>query len=405
MIRWQGTDGSGQLISTAIKLELARRAVASRPDSAPVHYALAAECFRVQDFAAGIAAFEHGARLAPPEPDNLGDYIEALLATDRVLEALDVLDKYSDREAHSVGLLVQRAEVLRRIGRLDAATAALRQALALRPDDLGAAVALQSLLSSRKDWAGLLNFAEQQAQRNALTMPAIVARLGGLIGLGREAEAARLLDFDTLVGVSTIAPPPGFESLTAFNTALAHDIMSARKIRLSNVPRLAMTGGVQVEDLETDSSPAMSALFGVLRTAVEDYLAERKNACPDIIHAIAPGAAHLEAWALVLGPGDTQDRHFHIRSSVAGVYYVAAPDELLAQGAQEGCLEIPCIGTETMKSLVRPRFVQPMPGRLVLFPGYIPHRTTPMQCASNRLSIAFDVVPEYAKVVSREAPG
>jgi tetratricopeptide (TPR) repeat protein len=236
MIRWRDTDGSRGLISTAVKLELARRAARVRENSAPIQYALAAASFHVQDYDSGIAAFELGMRLDPPEPDSVAGYVKALLAKDRALEALDVLDRYADAEASSVKLLVQRGIALQRIGRLDAASEALREGLARRPTDVDAGMALQSLLASRKDWAGLLEFVENQARCNAITMPVMLAWVAGLVGLGRNAEAARLLDFDSLVLVRTIDPPDSFSSLSAFNAALARDVMSTSKIRLSNVP-------------------------------------------------------------------------------------------------------------------------------------------------------------------------
>jgi hypothetical protein len=39
------------------------------------------------------------------------------------------------------------------------------------------------------------------------------------------------------------------------------------------------------------------------------------------------------------------------------------------------------------------RYVQPHPGRLVLFPSYFWHGTVPIQGPDARLTIAFDAVP------------
>jgi hypothetical protein len=39
------------------------------------------------------------------------------------------------------------------------------------------------------------------------------------------------------------------------------------------------------------------------------------------------------------------------------------------------------------------RVLQPVPGRLVLFPSYMWHGTIPFQGASPRTTIAFDAVP------------
>ena len=39
------------------------------------------------------------------------------------------------------------------------------------------------------------------------------------------------------------------------------------------------------------------------------------------------------------------------------------------------------------------REIEPVPGRLVLFPSYVPHATQPSGLEGERISIAFDVVP------------
>jgi len=46
-----------------------------------------------------------------------------------------------------------------------------------------------------------------------------------------------------------------------------------------------------------------------------------------------------------------------------------------------------------LKNAIR-RAVQPVPGRLVLFPSYMWHGTVPLRAPSPRTTIAFDVVPE-----------
>jgi hypothetical protein len=52
----------------------------------------------------------------------------------------------------------------------------------------------------------------------------------------------------------------------------------------------------------------------------------------------------------------------------------------------EPSLELP------LKNPIR-RAVQPVPGRLVLFPSYMWHGTIPLQANSPRTTIAFDVTP------------
>ena len=42
------------------------------------------------------------------------------------------------------------------------------------------------------------------------------------------------------------------------------------------------------------------------------------------------------------------------------------------------------------------RMVQPVPGRLVLFPSYMWHGTVPFRDDAKRTTIAFDVIPQPA---------
>jgi hypothetical protein len=38
--------------------------------------------------------------------------------------------------------------------------------------------------------------------------------------------------------------------------------------------------------------------------------------------------------------------------------------------------------------------IEPVPGRLLLFPSFLPHATEPTGIAGARISVAFDVVPD-----------
>ena len=46
-----------------------------------------------------------------------------------------------------------------------------------------------------------------------------------------------------------------------------------------------------------------------------------------------------------------------------------------------------------LKNPIR-RAVQPIPGRLVLFPSYMWHGTIPLRAPSPRTTIAFDAIPQ-----------
>jgi tetratricopeptide (TPR) repeat protein len=363
MSRWQPSNSLG----AKTRLLLLQKAVAAHPGAGMPHYMLALELFRIEENVAGFEAFKRAMALLPPTPDQLVVYVKALLAQGRAREALTVLNDFEQEADHSPALLTQQGAALLALGQPGKAAEFLFAAIERDPGNIDAAVAIQSVLNKLKDWSRLLQFFDHQAQRNAVTIPAVYAKITGLMGLGRTEEAARLIDFDSFVSVKLIDPPPSFRDLSEFNAALASDIAAPGKIKLSDAPRLRLTGGVQIEDLEAGSSIAMSSLFAIFKREIDEYL--------------------------VLGFNDTQDSHVHLNSSVAGVYYVAAPEALFLSDNEDGCLVIPSKLSIAGHTLPPGRYLKPIPGRLVLFPGYFPHQTTPIRCDGNRISIAFDVVP------------
>jgi hypothetical protein len=70
------------------------------------------------------------------------------------------------------------------------------------------------------------------------------------------------------------------------------------------------------------------------------------------------------------------------------VYYVAAAAD------EQGVFQGPLLVGDTGEAFIAPwktRLVEPRPGRLVLFPSYMPHSTVPSDADGDRISIAFDV--------------
>ena len=390
MLQWHDRGDARRLFGTKAKIALAKKAVEANPKAAMAHYALACEYFQIEDFAAGIDAFERGLALKTPAAKLFPSYVAALTARGRADAALAVIDGLGDAQYENAQLLAERGCALSRLKRGDEACRDLRRALEMNPQVTGAVVAFSSLLMAQKDWQGLVDLAASQLDAGSVSCPIVHGKIAGLIGLGRLEEAMRLVDFSTFVSTQTISPPEGYADLQSFNSALSADLMSASKIRLSDVPRLRLTGGVQVEDLEHDSSAAMSALTTILRRAVDDYFTESTGLRAEVLRCLVPPAVDLEAWALLLGPDDTQDVHYHLNSSVAGVYYVDAPAALLSDGGNAGCLVIPSDTNAFAPTTVH--YIKPVPGRLVLFPGYIPHRTMATKTEGMRVSIAFDVL-------------
>jgi hypothetical protein len=88
--------------------------------------------------------------------------------------------------------------------------------------------------------------------------------------------------------------------------------------------------------------------------------------------------------------------HIHPQGWISSAYYVAVPDETLDQAAASGWIKfgepkLPFPGSTPERQ------IQPQSGKLVLFPSYMWHGTTPIHGATPRTTIAFDAVPLLGK--------
>jgi hypothetical protein len=85
--------------------------------------------------------------------------------------------------------------------------------------------------------------------------------------------------------------------------------------------------------------------------------------------------------------------HIHPAGWISSCYYVAVPPAVKDENARQGWIKFGKLAAPvTLKQSVR-RAIQPVAGRLILFPSYLWHGTIPFHVQVARTTIAFDVVP------------
>ena len=211
-------------------------------------------------------------------------------------------------------------------------------------------------------------------------------------GLGLRAEVGReckddryaeLLDLDRWLKVRDLPVDSALHAeLTALLTA---------QLRLTPAPpHHATQQGLHSGPLSSLHHPALSRLEELLERELGAYASALTTNVP---WAHSPNTAvALHTWGVVLGADGFQLPHLHPDAWLSGVYYVAVPER--ADGNSEdhaGSLEFgradPALALRRAR---RSRFVQPQPGRLVLFPSWLYHSTIPHGASGLRISIAFD---------------
>ena len=114
------------------------------------------------------------------------------------------------------------------------------------------------------------------------------------------------------------------------------------------------------------------------------------------VRAHWPRRWRLSVWAAVLKGQGNLVPHIHLDGYLGGVYYVRLPAiTARADANQASWFELGRPPEELGVAGEMPtRRIQPREGRMILFPSYFYHGTVPFEAGEDRISVAFDVVPE-----------
>jgi tetratricopeptide (TPR) repeat protein len=265
-------------------------------------------------------------------------------------------------------------------------------------DAIGGAVPTSGAIMTqerRLDSASLLAFCEARLAEGPASTAAIFYKAVALARLGRDEEACAVMSLDRHVAVCDLPAPAEYGDGETFRQSLAAEI--CRNPTLAPDPRgKATRDGRQTRHLRQPDAIAIEALIAQIKHAAQDY-ARQLSASDEAFVMARPELARLDVWAVVYGKDGRQKAHLHPHGWLSGVYYVTASrpaDASLYRGPLIlGALDPRAHGVEPPWGT---REIEPVPGRLVLFPSYLPHATQPSGVEGARISVAFDVVPAKA---------
>ena len=130
-------------------------------------------------------------------------------------------------------------------------------------------------------------------------------------------------------------------------------------------------------------------LKSIIITEIESYCLKFKNETCSFIKKW-PSKYNLSAWHVILRKQGHQKLHIHPAGWLSGVIYFKIPPVILKN---EGAIELGLNGQHYYDA-DSPKVVhQPKLGDIVLFPSSLHHRTIPFSTNTDRISIAFDLVP------------
>ncbi len=327
----------------------------------------------------------------PRNQDILGRLSSIAQSTGRYEDFVATLTGLCDAIPDYAEAFYLRGLSLNILRRLDEAADSLRKAISLAPGfTLGHANLASVLMDSGKPAEALAACNDclllDPAETFALATKSIV-----LAEQGNHEALRPLIDFETLLDTRMLEPPPGYDSISSFNVALRDAVLAHPTLRLDPNHRSCHFAD-QTDDLFLDDKEPFVAFEAMIRSAMQDYRRKlSRNAAHPFLANPLPKTA-LVSWATVMRSQGHQSAHIHPTSWLSGVYYVSVPD-LVHRGdnAHKGWIEFGR-PPEHYPITVEPdvTFLEPVEGKLILFPSYLYHRTVPYEDDAMRISIAFD---------------
>ena len=285
------------------------------------------------------------------------------------------------------------------LGDATAAVSRAERAAEIAPNEPVVATTLISAYLAAGEAARAAQTAEALRRRapndqHAIALQATAWRLLG------DPRYAALYDYEAFVRASSIDTPTGWTDLAAYLSDLAAAL--ARTHAFATHPfHQSIRHGSQTSDiLQRNDDPAIAALPTALAGPIARY-----------IEALAPGDDPLRArnlggyvyqgmWSIRMRAGGFHINHVHPEGWLSSACYIELPASL---GPRQGWLQFGEPGIRTTPALAAEHFVEPAPGKLVLFPSYMWHGTVPFTDQGARMTIAFDLGP--ARLQSGGASG
>lgn len=344
------------------------------------------------------------------------------MRTGDIAAALADLESAIRATAGDTRLLVAKAKVLEQCGQLEAAYALLAALAAVHTGDLAIVTTASQYALELGKADEALKFAQRAAQLAPREPIVAVALIAAHLGAGQaDAAAARvaelrqwspkdqyaialqaaawrmlgdaryrtLYDYDTLVFPTELDTPRGWPSLSAYLADVAEALKAIHGFT-EHPFHQSIRHGSQAPDILHQEHPALAAFPQALEAPINSYLAAIGQG-PDPIRARNTGRYDFQGmWSIRMKAGGFHIDHVHPLGWISSACYIEVPATLRGN---EGWLKFGEPGMRTTPALAPEHFVEPAPGKLVLFPSYMWHGTVPFTDTGARMTIAFDLTP------------
>ncbi len=222
-----------------------------------------------------------------------------------------------------------------------------------------------------------------------IAIDAVAGRASG------DASYMQTYDYDRFVQAFDLQPPEGYQTTEDFINELAARLRELHAF--SNHPLdQSLRGGSQLQlNPDVPQDPLVEKLFEALKAPINAYIASLGRDASHPFLAVNTGRWRMQGcWSVLLLKGGSHVNHIHPEGWISSAFYVVVPPSVRpGSNSEEGWITF---GAPyfPVSGITAERSVCPKPGRLVLFPSYMWHGVNAFADDAERISVAFDVVPD-----------
>lgn len=297
-----------------------------------------------------------------------------------------------ERGAGSPQVMAALGMVLQEQGRLAEAEPWVRRAYEIHPEAAGFTENLVVVLLALGRAGETLRLIERQRALQPFDQRWLAYLATAARQLGQP-EYELLYDYERFVRAYDLEPPPGWRSIESFHADLLSVLASRHRLEAHPLDQSLRHGTQTPRSLLADPDPVVRGLLASLRQGIAQY---RDAIGFDPMHPYLQrnrGEARMVGcWSVRLRRGGYHVNHIHPAGWVSSAYYAQVPAEVADPQLRSGWIKFgePNVATP---GATPGHFVQPQAGRLVLFPSYMWHGTTPILGDEPRITVAFDAAP------------
>ncbi len=340
-----------------------------------------------------LKSYDEAARLNPAVPALFGEKAKFLFLAGHFEDSKAAYIRALDRDPANVAWREGLGAVLTRLGAFGEAADQYERILQSGRATLETSCGYAECLLRGGDPEKARHISEGAIAKDPQDQLAI-ALWGTALRQLSDAREHELNDYGKFVRVYDLGTPEGFADMEAFNAALNTSLDPLHADRREHINQTLRMGTKTLGNLFGTGKDLVERLRLRIDEAIADYIAQMK---PDRTHPLLRRRTgnfdYAGSWSVRLADCGFHTNHVHPKGWISSAYYVDVPDVSRDAAARQGWLKFGEPNFEAGFAEPVRRAVQPLPGRLVLFPSYMWHGTVPFHSQSSRTTIAFDVIP------------